>query len=163
MKSVSTEHTGRRCLTSRHDLGQLTGCQCCRGVGRFVADLATKHLPRQFDQLSTDRQIALRIDARKRPPRSWKLVPVARRDIGDQMQPEMRVGARGRELLQRLGRAEIFVFVAGVANKGRVLARHRLAGPANQPQPSGYASAGCCQSKANRSPHDAVWSLSAAA
>src|SRR3546814_9226557 len=67
------------------------------------------------------------------------IVPVARRDIGADVQPEAGRGGRRRDLLHRLRCAEIFIFVAGVADEGEVVVRQGVPGPARKVQPRRYA------------------------
>src|SRR3546814_19070035 len=64
---------------------------------------------------------ALRIHARERGQPEQSLVPVARRDIGAEVEPEMRLGGFGRGGFQRLLGAQIFIFMAAVAQEGEVV------------------------------------------
>src|SRR3546814_18024861 len=67
------------------------------------------------------------------------IVPVARRDIGADVQPEAGRGGRRRDLLHRLRCAEIFIFVAGVADEGEVVVRQGVPGPSRKVKPRRYA------------------------
>src|SRR3546814_11756363 len=90
MKAVESEDAGNRGVARGDDRGEFARRQSVAWIGRFEPRQSGEQPPRGGQKRGADHEVALRIHARERGQPEQSLVPVARRDIGAEVEPEMR-------------------------------------------------------------------------